>query len=299
MKKTILVGLGALAMAIAAIACIGRTNDATETFAEYSQGDVISAGKARVWIGYDTKSPFYSYATELKIWTHKNQGNGDAGEHVYSSTDSSIYGTFNNSAESNRRYDYFDISESDYSNGWYLTVQKFENGAFKAQTNPIKLAATNALQVYFIWGDWAWDKTQGTIGAGSIDSVDAGLAAKALAGIHTCSSSAFNGYGAFANYESTFIKNGETWKTVGNLGDYTINDYTSSAYTGAKVSVNAYTKYVAVGNMAKSGKINGVYNVYKFAGGDVNGAAIVGGLAVFGVAAAGTMIFFAKKRKEI
>jgi len=108
MKKTILVGLGALAMAIAAIACIGRTNDATETFAEYSQGDVISAGKARVWIGYDTANPFYSYATELKIWTHKNQGNGDAGEHVYSSTDSSIYGTFNNSAESNRRYDYFD-----------------------------------------------------------------------------------------------------------------------------------------------------------------------------------------------
>jgi len=67
MKKTILVGLGALAMAIAAIACIGRTNDATETFAEYSQGDVISAGKARVWIGYDTANPFYSYATELKI----------------------------------------------------------------------------------------------------------------------------------------------------------------------------------------------------------------------------------------
>jgi len=63
--------------------------------------------------------------------------------------------------------------------------------------------------------------------------------------------------------------------------------------------VNAYTKYVAVGNMAKSGKISGVYNVSKFAGGYVNGAAIVGGLAIFGVAAAGTMVFIAKKRKDI
>lgn len=299
MKAKTLLSFVTIAMAATAIAYLGQEKNAVETRAAYSQGSVIPAGKARVWVGYDTGNPFTSYATEMKLWIHQGETGKGAGEHIY--TLSGNGGSFNNGAESNRRYDYFDIDETDYTNGWYLSVQKFQDGNWKATTNSIQLSSANAFQVYYVWGDWAWDKTQGTVAAGSIDSVDAGLAAKALAGMHACNSSAINGYNAFPNFNSTFVKDGENWKTSGNLSDYEITDYPyKSDYTGnPSETVNAYTKYVAVENMYKTGKISGAYNVSKFGGNDVNGAAVIGGLAVFGVAAAGTMIFFAKRRKEI
>ena len=299
MKKSILVGLGALTMAIAAVACVGHGNNPIETRADtYSQGSVIPKGKVRIWIGYDTSNSFAKDVDVIKLWIHSTSSGGQ--ENVY--TLSGDGGSFNNNVQGGRRYDYFDINESDYTYGWYLTVQRFSGNTWKGSTNSKQLVAANAFQVYYIWGDWSPNNTQGTISCGSIDAVDAGLAAKALGGMHACSDSNLNGYGAFPKFNSTFVKDGEgKWKTSGNLGDYTLTDYPyQSDYKGnPSETVNAYDKYVAVENMYKTGKISGVYNISKFAGSDVNGAAIVGGLAAFGVAAAGTMIFFAKKRKEI
>ena len=294
MKTRLFLGLGALAISAASIISIRSIHDPVEARAEaYSQGDIVPSGKARLWVGYDTENPFTKNTTEMKLWIHETQSGG--AEHVYVLSETG--GSFNNVTQGNRRYDYFDINESDYVNGWYLTVQRFQNGTWKGQTNPLKLTASNAFMVYYVWGNWAEGQTQGTVAAGSIDSVDAGLAAKALAGIHTCSDSSFNGYKAFPNFDSTFVKNGDNWKTVGNLSDYTINDY-AYPYTGATTAVDAYVKYVAVQNMQKSGKISGVYKVSKFAGDQVNGIALTGGIGALGIAAAGTMIFFARKRKE-
>ncbi len=230
-----------------------KGNKAYKASAAYSQGSVIAINKARIWLGYDSGNPFYSYAdanTGIRLWIHSTSSGGS--EHVYGT----ITGTFNNGVESNRRYDYFDVDISDYTNGWYMTVQKFQNNAWKASTNPIQLSASNACQVYWIWGDWAWDKTQGTVAAGSIDSVDAGLAAKALGGIHTCSDSSINGYKAFANYNSTFVKDGDdNWKTSGNLSDYELTDFGNgnTSYSGEPATtINAYDKYVAVQSMYDS-----------------------------------------------
>ena len=231
-----------------------------------TQGNVIASNQARVWIGYDTNNPFYSYAdanTGIRLWIHSTSEGGD--EHVYGT----ITGTFNNVAEGNKRYDYFDINISDYTNGWYMTVQKFQNNAWKGATNPIQLSASNAFKVYYVHGDWAWDKTQGTVAAGAVggdtetNTVDAGFAVKALGGMLSCSSSNINGYGAYANFNSTFVKNTlEQWKTKGNMNEQTLLDYSNgdTSYTGSKNNlIDGYTKYQFV--QTKAGASNSFYFV--------------------------------------
>ena len=260
MKKikllTILSAFTLAAAGVLGLASLKENKKAESVSAEYSQGSVIANNKARIWIGYDTGNPFYSYAdanTGIRLWIHSTSSGGS--EHVYGT----ITGTFNNSAESNRRYDYFDVDISDYTNSWYMTVQKFQDGNWKAQTNPIQLSSSNAGMVYFVWGDWAWDKTQGTVGAGSIDSVDAGLAAKALGGLHTCSLSNINGYNAFPNFNSTFVKNGNNWKTIGNLSDYSLTDFANgnTSYSGTPgTTINAYDKYVEIQSIYNNGGVN-------------------------------------------
>ena len=248
-----------LGFGVAAGLSLAKKQNSVKVKAEYSQGSVIANDKARIWIGYDTSNPFYSYAdanTGIRLWIHSTSSGGT--EKVYGT----ITGTFNNGAESNRRYDFFDVDLAHYTNSWYMTVQKFENNAWKAQTNPIQLSASNAFQVYYVWGDWAWDKTQGTVAAGGVSSVDAGFAAKALGGMHSCSSSNVNGYNAFPNFNSTFVKDGDdNWKTSGNLGDYSLNDFASgdTSYSGSTSNtINAYDKYVFVQNMYNSGGRSGL-----------------------------------------
>ena len=241
-KKILLAAGLLLGIGAGAVASIGW-KETLETHATSSQGDVIANDKARIWIGYDTSNPFYSYAdanTGIRLWIHSTSAGGE--EHVYGT----ISGEYDNVAESNRRYDYFDVDLSDYTNEWYMTVQKFQGGSWKAATNPIQLTSSNAFKVYYVNADWSWDQTAGTVSAGAVSSVDAGMAAKALGGMHACSSSAINGYNAFPNFNSTFVKSGETWKTVGELSDYTINDfaYGDTSYSGdANVETNAYEKY--------------------------------------------------------
>lgn len=260
MKKVglikLLVGLTLVASGAFAVGS-GLSHKKVESVnAEYSQGSVIANDKARIWIGYDTSNPFYSYAddnTGIRLWIHSTSSGGS--ELVFGT----ISGTFNNSAQSNRRYDYFDVDLSVYTNQWYMTVQKFQDGNWKGQTNSIQLTSSNACMVYFVWGDWAWDSTAGTVAAGSIDSVDAGLAAKALGGLHTCSSNNINGYNAFANYDSTFVHDGENWKTSGNLSDYELTDFATgnTSYTGnPATTVNAYTKYQNIQSMYTTGHLN-------------------------------------------
>ena len=224
---------------------------------EISAGEIIANDKARIWIGYDTSNPFYSYAdagTGIRLWIHSTESGGT--EKVYGS----ITGEYDNAAESGRRYDYFDVDLAHYTNGWYMTVQKFQDNNWKGSTNPIQLSASNAFKVYEIGSDWDWNKTQGTITPTAISSVDAQLAAKALCGMHNCSASAVNGYNAFSNFNSTFVKNGDNWKTVGNISDYLLFDYANgdSSYSGETSNViNAYDKYVFVQNMYASGGASG------------------------------------------
>lgn len=80
------------------------------------------------------------------------------------------------------------------------------------------------------------------------------MAAKALEGLQTCSSSAINGYNAFAGIAKSFIHGDDgTWKAVGDLDDYDIQDYASvdDYATGERaVTVDAYDKYLALSGAA-------------------------------------------------
>ena len=297
------------AIAAGAVA-FNASNDgvrAVEAEGEYSQGSVIAKDKARIWIGYDTGNPFYSYADPntsdanssglnggIKLWIHSTESGGS--EKIYN-----LSGNFENGAQSNRRYSYCDVDLSVYTNEWYLTVQKFQGGNWKCQTTSIQLKASNAFQVYFIWGNWAWDKTQGTVGAGSIDSVDAGLVAKALGGMHTCSNSNINGYNAFPNFNSTFVKNGDNWKTSGNLGDYSVDDFANgdTSYSGsASTTTNAYTKYEYVETMYKTGGTGSSSRVIGIS--NKNNAVLIVIASVGGIAMASfATLLFIRKKKEV
>ena len=281
-----------------------KTEAAVASSLATSQGSVIANDKARIWLGFDTSNPFYSYADPstsdanstglnggLKLWIHSTSSGGS--EKKYN-----LSGNFTNNAQS-RRYSYCDVDLSVYTNQWYMNVQKFQNGNWKCSTNAVQLKATNACQVYYIWGDWAWDKTQGTISPGSIDSVDAGLVAKALGGIHSCSSSNVNGYNAFPNFNSTFVKNGNNWKTVGNLGDYTVTDFAdgNTSYSGSPATVtNAYTKYEFVQSQYNANSGNGTLSPLSVIGASENNSMLVIAFSTIAIASVSGYFFIRKKR---
>ena len=211
-----------------------------------SKYTVIAKDKVRVWIGYDKDNPFYSYAdanTGIRLWIHSTSSGGS--EKVYGT----IGGTYNNLAEDSRRYDYFDVDAVHYTNKWYLTVQKFQDNTWKAQTNPIQFSSENVGKVYYIWGDWAWDKTQGTVAASSVapSKCDTGFANLAICGLHTCSTgnyNNYNGYGAITNYKSTFYDNIVSGLS---LDDWYVNDYADgdTSYSGSTSKItNSYGKYL-------------------------------------------------------
>ncbi len=298
LKAVIGFTLAFLGLGVVGSASFINKNSYHEARAAYSQGSVIANDKARIWIGYDTSNPFYSYAdanTGIRLWIHSTSSGGS--EEVYGT----ITGTFNNSAESNRRYDFFDVDLAHYTNQWYMTVQKFQDGNWKGQTNPIQLKANNAFQVYWVWGDWSWNNTAGTVAAGSIDSVDAGLAAKALAGMHSCSSSSINGYNAFANFNSTFVKNGNDWKTVGNLSDYEITDFANgnTSYTGSpNTTINAYTKYEYVQSMY-NGAGSSANNALRILNQSGSTTTIIVIVSLIGITAIGGYLFLKKKEEKV
>ena len=262
-KNTIIGIVLASSMAFAAVLGVSSNKKAITAKATYSQGSVIASDKARIWIGYDTTKPFYQYADPstsdanssglnggIKLWIHSTETGGS--EKVYNLT-----GNFNNSAQSGRRYSYADVDLSVYTNEWYMNVQKFQGGTWKCSTTSIQLKSSNAFNVYYCWDNWDWNKSDSGISAATIDSVDAGLVAKALGGMHTCSSSDINGYNAFPNFNLTFVKTDKgAWKTNGNLSDYTVDDFATgdTSYTGsATTTTNAYDKYVYVQEMYNTG----------------------------------------------
>ena len=61
------------------------------------------------------------------------------------------------------------------------------------------------------------------------------MATIALAGCLTCSNSNYNGHGSvFTNVESSFIKDGSSFRTVGELSSYNVYDYETgyTSYSG-------------------------------------------------------------------
>ena len=274
-----------------------------------SEYTVIAKNKVRIWIGYDTSNPFYSYAddnTGIRLWIHSTSSGGS--EHVYGT----IGGTYNNIAESNRRYDYFDVDISDFTNGWYLTVQKFQNNTWKAAmpASGFKLSSSNVGKIFYTYGDWAWDKTQGTIVASSVASngCDAGFAALAICGLHTCSTGTYNnynGYGAVNNYKSTFYDNIVSGLS---LDGWYVNDFADgdTGYSGSTSRLtDAHGKYLWMNYRKNGGDKPGAYLGFGSLFGDSeNNISVViiiiaSSVALLSVTALSILVIRKRKSKEI
>lgn len=213
-------------------------------------GSVIGKGLVRVWIGYDSGNPMYKDGRLIKVQIVNSSG-----------TEVAFYGgrtgTWNNTQEGGRRYDYFDISETYYTDSgstYRMKVQRYTSSdSYEGVTSEVYLKNSEAGKVYFIWSDWL------NVVAANIandNKVDAGMAAVALAGIHTCSTTKCNGYQSFDNIKYTFInKSDGSFNIQGNLSDFEIYDFEKgdTSYSGNRTfSIDAYTKYLWVQYMANN-----------------------------------------------
>lgn len=209
-----------------------------------------TVGYVRIWVGSDNNGPIDKDGCLPKLWFHTGNGNDDAnkGQDVYVS---GVMQNYQNDAESYRDYYYADVPVENIV-GSYLSVQRFHsNGTqFKDQTQPILVTLDNITQVFFVWNVNEYPNGNIGISAGTIDFVGANMAAKALEGLQTCSSSPVNGYNAFEGIGKTFIhKDNGDWKTNGELGSHDIQDYatTDDYLTNERtVTIDAYDKYLAL-----------------------------------------------------
>ena len=212
-----------------------------------------NVGTVRIWMSSDQGNPIEQSNAKAKLWIHTGNANDGSGkgEDIWSGFET---GNWENGVENNRTYYYFDIPAANLV-GNYLTIQRFssDGNTLWNSSKPLQITSDNITQVFFLWADWNDWKNIG-ISTGSPNQVDAGMAAKALEGLQTCSTSAINGYNAFKGIANTFIHNDDgTWKTVGDLDDYDIQDYASvDAYASGErtVTVDAYDKYLALSGAA-------------------------------------------------
>lgn len=156
---------------------------------------------------------------------------------------------FFNFQQSNKLYVYFDVPTNVIGKNIFFERWAPNNSTRWNYTGSVLYQTGHNSQIFYNADDW-WDTfipTRGIIGG----NVDANIAAAALAGYLSCSSSLDNGYGKFDNFNLTFVKNSNnTFKTVGDLDKIIFYDYDgigSSSYgspRGTTKTVDAYTKYL-------------------------------------------------------
>ena len=118
------------------------------------------------------------------------------------------------------------------------------------------LSQNNLFKVLYLYANSTGEWLKGS-SYGAPDKVDVNLAAKALSGLYTCSSSSINGFNAIEGFSQTWIwydynerdntSNGNNWKTVGFLTHVNCQDYAFGAdwkdsSTPRDTSINAQTK---------------------------------------------------------
>ena len=267
----------------------------------------ISDSKARIWIGYDTSSPYHGSGAVIRLWIHSTEAGGS--EKLYDSDDENVCFTYYNGSQSNRRYDFFDIDLAHYTNGWYVNIQRIDpsnRSTVWNQTKPIQLLQGNAAKVIYTPSPSGQADTAsiGSVGSGT-NCVDAGMAAFAICGLRTCSNNNFNGYGAFLNMQSTFILDGETWRTSGDLSSIAIADYAEgdTSYRGSTTNhINAYQKYQGLANIVDHGNPNPTFVIPGMPSGQESPLTVtlwvVLASGIAGLAAIGSAYFVSKKKKK-
>ena len=262
--KTKLQFIALASLAVMGAGCLAVTAGVTanqNTQLSLNAGTVNeTVGYVRLWITSETSNPINTDGCYPKLWIHDGSGNNnwDKGNDKFVS-EVNGYGEVENKAEGyqdsygNQRYRlyyYFDVPASK-ALGYYMTIQRFDlQGKCVNQTTPLQLTATNVNEVFYVWSDLS------NASSGVVNNVGAELAAKAVEGLQTCSSSDANGFNAFPQIAKTFILNengdwklpeGQKLDTV-EISDYaSIDDYATGKRT---ITVNAYDKAVILARMS-------------------------------------------------
>ena len=226
---------------------------------------VVPSDKIRIWVAYDYSdsigidSLLYSgLGNTCKLWLHDGESSGTTysllvePSGIYYNTGENIHNT--DLPNCPRRYDYFDIPRIYFDNGYYVTVQKFNDAdVWQAQTsNAAHLSSTNNYSFKVLYLNCALDYGVKKWWFNSVDqgyglaATDAMFAALGLAGMHTCDDDLMNGYGGYTNWSSTFLQT----ISASDLSAYTITDFCDgSSYasdTDINRSTNAYSKYLMI-----------------------------------------------------
>ena len=249
-------------------------------------------GNVRLWVTDEELLDFRENSTINNkwkmqfpvLWFHDQESSSTSEETQFVIRPTAQYANlaqnYPNTNGNGRLYWYFDISYESYEtiidNDWYLTVQVYDcawlNGEgndnpietlyergwyyiWASQTHRLDKAHDPINQVIFLWNNDSdqLDWSTGSINDSNIPNVvDASLAALALEGLYTCSSSQINGYGALETIGSTFLWNADkTPKVNGSLNGVNIEDYANNAdwknpETERLTAVNALAKYEAL-----------------------------------------------------
>lgn len=273
---------------------------------------VVPSGRARLWIGYNgtvNGSLYYkgSDITNLAVIKIKIN-NGSGTNRTYNSS-----GTFYNSDESidgsvgcPRRYDYFDIEQTYFTNGWYFNVMRYDNNGQSVWTESKfwgTLSEGNLFNIFYCPSDWEASQWYDFYGLSASNSTFATIA---LCGMHTCDSSAF-GYGSYDEYYSTF---GKSSSIVSGMSSYSIIDFENgSDYTSDEdinKVVSAYQKYQLIQYNASSGSrgvsglahFNGLLSTDSDIGAQTIIIIVVSNVSILSITALSVLIVKKRKTKE-
>lgn len=262
--------------------------------------------KARLWVGYDKDNPFFDWYSsddgdkrEIVLWIHKNINDSSQGEKVYKLDLNG--GSFWNSSEPNygkhygwRRYDFFDIDSICVIENWYMTIQKFQNGAWCYGLPTVRLDSFNINEIFYIWGDGS------KVESGNVSKTSSEFCGKVLESYYTCSDSDVNGYNAFDTMNKTFFvdERGFT-KYEGSLSEVVIDDYDykdgnyNYDLDQKTINIDCQTKYNTLKAMhaAANGSATGYLDVTD------NSMSITITFSVVGISAIIGFVILHKKRK--
>lgn len=210
-------------------------------------------GDYRFWFGSNKGTDYFFDGTNYLTIGIDVYENGVSGSAVYSAEyDPSEYLRIANQCEEgeekkNPIYYAIDIDAKYASPAYDFEIRRVYNNETTDWSGRFHLDTLN--QVLYLFDNNGWMKGHSF---GTVSSCESELAAAALEGLYTCSSSEINGYGAFEEIGKTFLWNNDyVSKVNGSLSEVTIKDYANNAAwqdptTERSTDINSLVKYDAL-----------------------------------------------------
>lgn len=263
MKKTLLLGLGAVALAVGGAATVFGGRQAVEAKADnydkyVSAALTPSANTMRYWF-VNNVTAFYEGGAKMGIHAWKDE----VVDEYYLMT------VYQNGSGTGQYFNYVDIPLAAEN----IQIIRFANTASASAISTIwgdsGTFSVSSFQPYHLHGCLG-DKGLGGLNnqvsgsGGNIEGPSAYLLGEVLRGYVTCSDSEYNGYGAASHLWSTWVNPHKTGGSTinGNWEEVTLNDYAEGSYSGNEDSYDdlprgtSFTVKAKWEGLAKKASIN-------------------------------------------